>query len=119
MAADKSILTAPNETDPAGQGKPANDLSAQLAEAVTRLAEAEQIIARLKHEILLLRNWRYGRHSEKTAADATGSLFAELGDAVLEAAALAAGDATPQEQASSTQKKEGSTVYAGGIGWRE
>ena len=68
MAIDKTIPAAPVE----------GDLSAQLSEAIARLADAEQTIARLKHEILLLKHWRYGRQSEKGAADATGSLFAAL-----------------------------------------
>ena len=82
-------------------------LLTQLAEALARLGVVEQTNAKLKHEILVLRNWRYGRHSEKATADATGSLFAELGDGVLEVTALTTDDATPQEQAPSKKKGHG------------
>jgi len=38
------------------------------AEFAAQMADARQTIEHLKHEVLLLRHWRYGRHSEKTPA---------------------------------------------------
>jgi len=95
MAADKTIPAAPVEAD----------LSAQLSEAIARLADAEQTIARLKHEILLLKHWRYGRQSEKSAADATGSLFVALED-VAEASAIIE-DVAEEETPSAKKRPRG------------
>jgi len=75
-------------------------LSVKLAEATARLAEAEQTIVRLKHEILLLKHWRYGRQSEKSA-DATGSLFAALEE---EAAPMVIEDVAEEEGPSAKKK---------------
>jgi transposase len=78
MAIDKNIPVAPAEGELAGLRELVASLSAQLAEALAQLADANQTNERLKHEILLLKRWRFGRHSEKGIADTTGSLFAAL-----------------------------------------
>jgi len=99
MDADENI---PAEADFA---KLAAALSAQLAEVTARLAEANQTIAQLKHELLLLKRWRFGRHSEKGIADATGSLFAALEPDITEDAAPAAVEDAPEANTPSAKKK--------------
>ena len=94
MAADKSIPIHVAEDDPA-------QLSALVTDLSARLADAHQTIERLKHELLLLKHWRFGRRSEKTADEATGSLFAELESAVLEETV----EAAPQDQTPAPKKK--------------
>jgi transposase len=103
MATDKNIPVVPVEADLAGLRELVASLSAQLAEAGTQLDDANQTIARLKHEILLLKRWRFGRHSEKGIADATGSLFAAL-DPV---EAVAEAEETVEEDQPPAAKKKG------------
>ena len=98
MAAFESTSTTPASVeDPAR-------LVARVGELTTLLDDANLTIARLKNELLLLKHWRFGRSTEKTAANATGSLFAELAMATLEETA-ASDSAAPQEQAPSAKKK--------------
>jgi len=79
-------------------------LTTQLAQAATQLAEANLTIDRLKNEILLLKHWRFGRHSEKTAADASGSLFADRAPVVaVEAAPIE--KSVADQNTSPTKKK--------------
>jgi len=93
MAADTNNPDASVEADPARLGALVADLSA-------RLDDANHTIERLKHEILLLKHWRYGRQSEKT--DATGSLFAALEDVVMVPAAI---EDMAEEDTPSAKKK--------------
>jgi transposase len=101
MSATPSISAAPAaEADPVV-------LRSVNAELSSQLADARRLIEALKHELLLLKHWRFGRHSEKNATDAMGSLFAEMAAAAPEEAAPAAGDATPREHASPKKKGHG------------
>ena len=84
-------------------------LSALAADLSVQLAEAKRTIDSLKHELLLLKRWRFGRHSERTAAECVGSLFTGLeplpaGEA---ASAVAGADAAPETAASVKKKAHG------------
>jgi len=88
------------------------ELAAKLEEATSKLSEvtskyedASRSIERLKHELLLLRRWRFGRHSEKSAAEYAGSLFAALEPPLAEETATAAGDNEIMSEAVSSTKK--------------
>jgi transposase len=82
------------------------ELLARLAEATAQLAEANGAAEKLKHELMLLRHWRFGRSSEKTGDNGMDSLFAELTAASLslEDTTPEAADAVPQE---SSAKRKG------------
>ena len=95
MMIDESVAIA------AENSAPTTHQDAVIADLSARLADANQTIERLKHELMLLKHWRFGRRSEKTADEFTGSLFAALEPAVLEEPV----EATPQEQAPATKKK--------------
>jgi transposase len=99
MIADSSIQNAPvSAEDPARLASLVSELTAQLD-------DANQTITRLKHEILLLKHWRWGRSTEKTAGEATGSLFAELALAELEVTAPESDAAATPAQGVSAKKK--------------
>jgi hypothetical protein len=58
-------------------------LQGMVVEFSDKLAERDSVIERLKHELLLLRQWRFGRKSEKLEASGQLSLFP--GEPVVEA----------------------------------
>jgi len=98
-------LPAENVTAEERLGALVAELSAKLADAISKLDEANETITRLKNEILLLKHWRFGRRSEKTGAEATGSLFEGMGLEALEEIARVSEDAAPQEAIPDTKKK--------------
>ncbi|MDR2390099.1 MAG: IS66 family transposase, partial [Planctomycetota bacterium] len=64
----------------------------------SKLEKKEQIIERLKHELLLLRHFRFGRKSEKLAADGQLALFGQTLSVAVEAEAVSA-EAKPEDKA--------------------
>ena len=82
-------------------------LSALVAELSAKLAEADQTIGRLKHEVLLLKRWRFGRRSEKNGGDCTGSLFADLEPAFFEEPPASDKAASPEATPSPKKKPHG------------
>jgi len=81
------------------------ETATKLDEANAKLVEADETITRLKNEILLLRRLRFGRRSEKTGAEYTGSLFEGMGLAALEEITKTAGE-TPEPEATPSPKKK-------------
>ncbi len=51
------------------------EFSERVSELSNKLSERDSVIERLKHELLLLRQWRFGRKSEKLEAGGQLSLF--------------------------------------------